>query len=182
MVTPEDVAGHIAVVLDAATQALAEEGSGGYNAMILHMNRLDSQAREALQARLEQHLWPIVEKLENDQPLAAAEQEMLQILLVGDAKSYVKTEDQVESWKGEVKRLIEEIRRVQAGGLEGFDNLMRLQALGREAMRVLPDLAYYYQEQERARRFDEAMRGDLDREARRTLANLVKEMLTSDKV
>jgi hypothetical protein len=123
-----------------------------------------------------------VEKLDNDQPLAAAEQEMLQILLVGDAKSYVKTEDQVESWKGEVKRLIEEIRRVQAGGLEGFDNLMRLQALCREALRVLPDLAYYYQEQERVRRFDEAMRGDLDREARRTLANLVKEMLTSDKL
>lgn len=182
MVTSAEVGSQIDMVLQAAGQALDAAGSGGYNALISHLNTLDSQAREALQARLEQHLWPIVEKLENDQPLAAAEQDMLQLLLVGDAKSYVKTEDQVDNWRSEARRLMEEIRRVQAEGLEGLDSLMRLQALCREAMRVLPDLAYYYEEQERARRFEEAMRSQLDRETRRTLANLIKEMLTSDKV
>ena len=121
-----------------------------------------------------------MEKLENDLPLAAAEQEMLRMLLVGDAESYVKLENQVEGWQGEVQRLFEEIRRLQGEGLESLDSLMRLQALCREAMRVLPDLAFYYQEQERIRRFDEAMRGELDREARRLLANLIREMLTSE--
>ncbi len=182
MVTPADVDSQIETVLQAAAQALDSAGSGGYNAVITHLSRLDGQAREALQARLEQHLWPVVEKLENDQPLAAAEQEMLQLLLVGDAKSYVKAEAQVENWRSEARRLLEEIRRVQADGLEGLDNLIRLQALCREAMRVLPDLAFYYEERERARRFEEAMQDELDRETRRTLANLIKEMLTSDKV
>ncbi|MFN8457294.1 MAG: hypothetical protein U0401_21990 [Anaerolineae bacterium] len=71
---------------------------------------------------------------------------------------------------------------MQAEGLEGLDSLIHLPALCAEAMRVLPDLAYYYEEQERARRFDEAIRGQLDRETRRTLANLIKEMLTSDRL
>lgn len=182
MGTSVEVSSLIDGLLQVAGQALNTADSGGYNALISHLNALDSQAREALQARLEEHLWPIVEKLENDQPLAAAEQEMLQLLLVGDAKSYVKTESQVESWRSETRRLVEEIRRVQAEGLEGLDSLIHLQALCREAMRVLPDLAYYYEEQERARRFDEAIRGQLDRETRRTLANLIKEMLTSDRL
>lgn len=182
MVTSADVGSQIDVVLRAAGQALDTAGSGEYNAVISQLNRLDSQAREALQARLEQHLWPVVEKLENDQPLAAAEQEMLQLLLVGDAKSYVKTEAHVDNWRSEAKRLMEEIRRLQAEGLEGLDSLMRLQALCRETMRILPDLAFYYEEQERARRFEQAMGGELDRETRRILANLIKEMLTSDKV
>lgn len=182
MVTSAKVGSQIDIVLQAAGRALSATDSGSYNALISHLNTLDSQAREALQARLDEHLWPIVAKLENDQPLAAAEQEILQLLLVGDAKAYLKTEDQVENWRSEAGRLIEEIRRVQAEGLEGLDRLMGLQALCREAMRVLPDLAYYYQEQERARRFEAAMRGQLDRETRRTLANLIKEMLTSDKV
>jgi hypothetical protein len=59
---------------------------------------------------------------------------------------------------------------------------MHLQALCHEAMRILPDLAFYCEEKERARRFDEAMRGAIDRDTRRTLANLIKEMLISEKI
>lgn len=182
MATTEDVISHIDQALAAASQALKIEDSAAYGTAIRQVGQLDAQAREALQTRLNDHLWPVVAKLENGDPLAAAEQDMLQTLLVGDAKSYVKYEDRVESWKSEVERLAEEIRRLQAGGLGELSSLTQLQALCREAMRILPDLAFYYEEQERARRFDEAMAGAIDRDTRRVLANLIKEMLASAKM
>lgn len=182
MATTHDVVAQIEQALAAAGHALKAEDSTAYQAAMTQVGQLDAQAREALQTRLNDHLWPVVAKLENGEPLAAAEQDMLQTLLVGDAKSYVKSENRVESWKGQIERLAEEIRRLQAGGLNELSSLTQLQALCREAMRLLPDLAFYYEEQERARRFDQAMAGAIDRDTRRTLANLIREMLTSDKV
>lgn len=182
MATMPDVISQIDQTLAAAEQSLKAENSVAIQAAIAQVGQLDAQARETLQARLNEHLWPVVAKLENGDSLAAAEQDMLQTLLVGDAKSYVKNEDRVESWKSEIERLAEEIRRLQAGGLNELSSLTRLQALCREAMRILPDLAFFYEEKERAHRFDEAMRGAIDRDTRRTLANLIKEMLASDKV
>jgi hypothetical protein len=181
MATTQDVVAQIEQALAAAGQALKVEDSAVYQTAMIQVGQLDTQAREALQTRLNDHLWPVVAKLENGEPLAAAEQDMLQTLVVGDAKSYIKFENRVESWKGEIERLAEEIRRLQAGGLNELSSLTQLQALCREAMRILPDLAFYYEEQERARRFDQAMAGAIDRDTRRTLANLIREMLTSDK-
>jgi hypothetical protein len=120
--------------------------------------------------------------LESGTPLAAAEQDMLQLFMVGDAKYYVKYENDVENWQNEVKRLVEEMKRLQAGGLTELDSLMHLRALCYEAMRILPDLAFYFGEKERARKFDEAVRGAIDRDTRRFLANLIKDMLASDKI
>ncbi len=182
MATIQEVISQLDQTVGAANQALETEASAGYNAAIMQVNQLESQAREALQGKLSNPLWPIVEKLENDIPLAAAEQDMLQTLMVGDAHYYVKYENDVERWKEEIKRLVEALRRLQAGGLDELNSLMHLQALCREAVRVLPALAFYYEEKERARRFEEAIRNAIDRDTRRMLANLIKEMLTSDKV
>lgn len=176
-----DVISQIDQTVAAAEQSLKAENSVAIHAAIAQVGQLDAQARETLQARLNDHLWPVVAKLENGDALAAAEQDMLQTLVVGDAKYYVKYEDNVATWKAEIERLTESIRRLQAAGLSDLDSLMHLQALCHEAMRILPDLAFFYEEKERVRRFDEAMRGAIDRDTRRTLANLIKEMLTSDK-
>jgi hypothetical protein len=59
---------------------------------------------------------------------------------------------------------------------------MHLRTLCREATRIVPDLAFYYREKERVRKFDEAVRGAIDRDTRRTLANMIKDMLASDKI
>ncbi|MCK6624411.1 MAG: cytochrome P450 [Anaerolineae bacterium] len=182
MATMPDVISQIDQTLAAAEQSLKAENSVAIQAAIAQVSQLDAQARETLQARLNEHLWPVVAKLENGDSLAAAEQDMLQTLLVGDAKSYVKNEDRVDTWKSEIERLVEEIRRLQATDLNELSSLTRLQALCREVMRILPDLVFFYEEKERVHRFDEAMRGAIDRDTRRTLANLIKEMLASDKV
>lgn len=182
MAAMDDVTARINEIADMATRSLEAEASTGYEMLSSHVHKLEAQAREAFQAKLGDHFWPIVEKLENGVPLAAAEQDMLQLFVVGDAKYYVKYENDVENWKHEINRLLEEIKRLQASGLAEMDSLMHLRALCREAMRVLPDLAFYYREKERVHKFDEALRGAIDRDTRRFLANLIKDMLASDKI
>jgi hypothetical protein len=135
-----------------------------------------------MQAKLSSHFWPVVEKLENGDPLATAEQDMLQMLLVGEAKYYVKSEKDVQHWQQEVARLVEEIRRLGAGNLDELETLLHLQALCREAARIVPDLTFYFGEKERVQRFEEAIHSAIDRDTRRMLANLIKEMLASDKL
>jgi hypothetical protein len=119
-------------------------------------------------------------KLEEGEALTAAEQDMLEMMVVGEAKYYVKSENDVENWTNEVKRLVEAIEGLAASGLDDIDALMRLRALCREAQRVVPDLAFYYREQDRVRKFKEATAGAIDVEARRMLANLIKDMMSSD--
>jgi hypothetical protein len=182
MTTIDDVAAQINQTADMAARSLEAAASAGYEALNAHVRDLEAQAREAFQAKLGEHFWPVVEKLESGTPLAAAEQDMLQLFMVGDAKYYVKYENEVENWQNEVKRLVEEMKRLQASGLTELDSLMHLRALCHEAMRILPDLAFYFGEKERARKFDEAVRGAIDRDTRRTLANLIKDMLASDKI
>jgi hypothetical protein len=176
------VAAQITETADVAAGSLAAETSAGYDALDQQMRALESLAREAFQAKLSDHFWPVVEKLESGIPLASAEQDMLQLFMVGDAKYYIKYENDVENWKNEIKHRVEEMKRLQVAGLNDFDSLMHLRALCREAMRLVSDLAFYYREKERARKFDEAVRGAIDRDTRRTLANMIKDMLASDKI
>jgi hypothetical protein len=182
MATTDEVAAQITGTADVATRSLEAEASAGYDALDQEMRTLESLAREAFQAKLGDHFWPLVEKLESGIPLASAEQDMLQLFMVGDAKYYVKYENDVENWKAEIKRLLEEMKHLQAAGLNDFDSLMHLRTLCREATRIVPDLAFYYREKERVRKFDEAVRGAIDRDTRRTLANMIKDMLASDKI
>ena len=80
------------------------------------------------------------------------------------------------------RRLIEAFRKQQASGVDEIDSLMRLRALCREALRVLPDLAYYFRERERIQQFEDATRDAIDVETRRALANLIKDMMDSDEM
>jgi hypothetical protein len=81
-----------------------------------------------------------------------------------------------------LERLVEEIENLQTTGLDDVDTLLKVQARCREAIRVIPDLAFYFREQERAKRFQEATTGTLDKDSSRLLANLIKEMMSSSKM
>ncbi len=182
MATPLDITARINQMVKIAQQSLETEASLGFETLDQSIHELEDVAREAMQARLSSHFWPIIEKLENGDSLAAAEQDMLQMLLVGEAQYYIKSEGDVEQWKEEVARLVEEIRRLEASGMEELDSMLRLQAICRELQRLVPDLTFYFGEKERVQRFNEAIHSAIDRDTRRLLANLIKDMLNSDKL
>ena len=179
MVDVQDVDQKINELLEAAAQTFRDENESRYERVQALINDLEGLAREAFQAKLDDMYWPILAKLEEGQPLTAAEQDILELLMVGDAKYYLRSEQDVELWRNELKRQVEELKKQQALGLDEIDSLMRIRAICREALRVVPDMAYYFREKERVRKFDDMTRSAIDVETRRSLANLIKEMMES---
>ncbi len=178
----KDVDAKINEVVETAGRVFKQEHVANYRSLQELVVSLEGLARETFQAKLDDMYWPILEKLEDGLPLTAAEHNILELLMVGEAKYYLRYENDVENWRNEVKRLVEELKRQQAAGLDEIDSLMRLRALCREALRVLPDLTYYFREKERVRQFEDATRDAIDVETRRALANLIKDMMDSDEI
>ncbi len=180
MATAQDVAVIINRVVNTTQQAVGAATEESYEALGNDIQQLEAAAREAFQANLDELFWPVLTKLEEGEALTAAEQDMLEMMVVGEAKYYVKSENDVENWTGEVKRLVGAIEDLAAKGLDDIDALMRIRALCRETQRVVPDLAFYYREQDRVKKFEAATAGAIDVDARRLLANLIKDMMSSD--
>lgn len=182
MIDVKDVEVKIDHLLTVAENSFKQETEANYQTFQNQIDALEGLAREAFQAKLGNMVWPIVEKLEEGQALTTAEHEVLELLIVGEAEYYLKSENELDHWRTELKRLLAEIRKQQALGLDEIDSLMKVRALCREALRVLPDMAYYFREKERVQTFRESIRGAIDTETRRRLANLIKEMIESDQI
>jgi len=182
MPNAHDVDSKIDEVINVSNQSFNTETEAHYQEFQDQIDALEGLARETFQAKLENMYLPILAKLEEGESLTAAEHNILELLVVGEAEYYLKYENELEHWRGELKRLIEEIKKQRAEGLEEIDGLMRLRALCREAMRILPDMTYYFREKERIRKFEEMTKGAIDVETRRSLANLIKEMMESDQL
>lgn len=182
MSNTQQVDDQINKLVQVASGSFKADSSAGYQALQAEINALEGVAREAFQAKLDDMYWSILDKLEDGQPLTTAEHNILELLMVGEAKYYLKSENDVDRWRAELNRLVEEIKKQQVTGVDEIDSLLRLRALCREATRVIPDIGYYFHELERVRQFEEATRGAIDVETRRLLANLIKDMMESDQV
>ncbi|MBN1486930.1 MAG: hypothetical protein JW981_04760 [Anaerolineae bacterium] len=144
--------------------------------------KLDTDIREAFQELLRKHYKPIISKLENGGRLSQEERNALELLIVGEAKFYVDLENDYENWVREIGRLVSEIEKLQTAGLATVEDILHLQALCRDARNVLPDIAFYLREQERVKYFQSAMLDSLDMESRRFLADMIRGMMTSDRL
>ena len=177
-----DVDAKINELIETATISFKDENEARYQKFQAYIEQLEGLAREAFQAKLDRMYWSILDKLEEGKALTTAEHNILELLMIGEAKYYLKYEHNIEQWRNELKRLMEELKKQQAAGLDEIDSLMKVRALCREALRVVPDMAYYFREKERIRRFEEVTRDAIDTETRRALANLIKDMMESDEM
>ncbi|HMR65395.1 MAG TPA: hypothetical protein PKE64_15415 [Anaerolineae bacterium] len=182
MPTSQEVDVKIDTLLGVSSQTLKQESDAHYQQLQTEIAELEALAREVFQARLEGLYLSIIQKLEDGQALTTAEHDILEMLVVGEARYYLRVENEVEHWRSELKRLLEELKKQQIAGLDEIDSLMKVRALCRETMRVVPDLAYYFREKERVRSFEQATREAIDLDTRRALANLIKDMMASDKL
>lgn len=182
MATTSNVANQINKIVETAGRVFDIATDQNYEMLSGDIQTLEGLAREAFQTRLDELLRPILAKLENDVPLTATEQDTLKLVIVGEAQYYVKSENDVENWQAEAKRLVKALEELQLADLDEIDTLLKMQALCREAMRVVPDLAFYFRQKERVENFEQTTAGRMDAETGRMLANLIKEMLSSDKM
>jgi hypothetical protein len=173
------VSATIQKTLELASRCAGAETSDNYGALGDQVEELEGQAREVFQSRMD--FASLLPKLKAGKPLTPADLKTLELLIVGDAESYVKDEPEVEHWKSELQRVLGEIGKLQSDSLD-VDGLMRLRALCREARQALADLVFYYDARERATKFQEATRGPVDPEGYRVLTGIVEQMLLSDKM
>jgi hypothetical protein len=162
-----------------ASHCTEAESSENYGTLEDQVGDLDNRAREAFQAKMD--FASLLPKLEKAQPLTSADLKTLELLIVGDAEYYLKYETEVEHWKGELKRVLGEMDKIQSSELD-VEGLMHLRALCREAREVLADLVFYLDAKERTSKFQAATQGAIDAEGYRFLAKIVRQMWASEKM
>ena len=162
-----------------ASRCTQAESSDNYGALGDQVEELESQAREAFQSRMD--FASLLPKLKAGKPLTPADLKALELLIVGDAEYFLKYETEFDHWKSEIQQLVGEISKLQSIDLD-VDGLMHLRALCGEVRRVLPAVVYYLDQKERASKFQQATHGPIDAESFRVLAEIIEQMLVSDKM
>jgi hypothetical protein len=166
-------------VLDLVARCNAAESSDNYEFLEEEIDELEAHARQAVNAKMD--FKSLLAKLVGGLPLTPADLKTLELLIVGDAEYYLKYESEIEEWKTQVKRVLDQIANLQTSTLD-VDSLMHVRALCREAHEVLSDLVYYFDAKERTAKFKIATQGQIDPDGYRFLAEIVQEMLASDKM
>jgi len=174
----EQLGATIQKTLELASRCAQAETSDNYGALGDQVEELEGQAREAVQSHVD--FASLLPKLKAGKPLTPADLQALELLIVGDAESFLKYETEFDLWKGEIKQLVGEISKLQSD--LDVDGLMHLRALCDEVRRVLPAVVYYLDKKERTKKFQEATREAIDPEGYRVLAEIVEQMLLSDKM
>jgi hypothetical protein len=166
-------------VQEQAARCAATENSDNYGDLDGQVESLEGQAREAIQAKLA--ISAVLAKLKERKPLGADDLKTLELLIVGDAESFLKYEADLDGWKKEADQLITEIANLQSSELD-IDGLMHLRALCQELRRVLPNIVYYLDQKERTAKFQAATQGPLDADGYRVLSEIVEAMASSEKI
>jgi type I site-specific restriction endonuclease len=175
----DQVSAGIQKISEQASLCGQAETSDNYGALADQIEEVEASAREVFESELD--IASLLRKLKEAKPLSAADLKTLELLIVGDAEYYLKYETELEHWKNEIKEVLAEIAKLQSSNFD-VDNLMHLRALCREAARVLPAIVFYFDQKERAAKFQAATKDPLDADAYRFLAQIVEEMLVSDKM
>jgi hypothetical protein len=169
--------------LELASRCTQAETSDNYGLLGDQVGDLENETREAFQSKM--NFGSLLPKLKAGKPLTPDDLKTLELLIVGDAEYFLKYETEFDHWKSEIQQLIGEISKFRSG-LQGsdldVDGLLHLRALCGEVRRVLPAVVYYLDQKERARKFQEATGGPIDAEGYRVLAEIIEQMLLSDKM
>jgi hypothetical protein len=173
------VSAAIQKTLELSSRCQQVETSDNYGALEDQVGDLEGRAREMVQSQL--NIAALLPKLKQAKPLTPDDIKTLELLVVGDAESYLKYETEVEHWKAELQRVLGEIGKLRASPLS-VDDLMHLRALCREAREALADLVFYFDAKERTSKFQTATQGPIDAEGYRVLAEIVSAMISSDKM
>jgi hypothetical protein len=155
------------------------ETSDNYGALGDQVEELEAQARESFQSKMD--FASLLPKLKAGKTLTPADLKTLELLIVGDAEAFLKYETEFDGWKSEIRQLMAEISKLQKDDLD-VDGLMHLRALCGEVGRILPAVVYYLDQRERASKFQQATQAPIDPGASRILAEIVEQMLVSDKM
>lgn len=154
--------------------------SGGtaedYETLEQHVNRLESALRELEQSQLSAPVEQAIKSLSAGRALSPEEQAAVRAIIVGDAESYLKMENNFKEWQAELQRLQSEMERLARS--PNADAIHELRGVVKDAARLMPNIRSYAEEKDRLNRFNAAF-AQLDDGNRELLVTLLREKLSS---
>lgn len=172
----------MSVVYTQGNQSLQTDTADTYERLYLHIHELEGMARETFQYQFRRDYEAVVKKLKNNEQLSQDDEKLIAQLLIADAKSYVKHAGDFETWKDQIERLLKEVKSIQDQGIRTTDDLLHIQALCRDLRAVLPDITFYLRERERIQGYEQNDLNALSPELKSLLAEVVKNIMESDKM
>ena len=169
----QDFAATVSEALDAAARCAGAETSDNYAILGERLDELETLAKRSLQSHVSYE--PLARKLRDGTALTPDELQTLRSLIVGDAEYYLKYDDDFDRSKGELTRIVEQIRQLQSHEPDAA-TLRHVAVLCREASTLLAATEHYLEQKERVQHFEQTTRGPIDREAGQTLARLIEGM------
>lgn len=112
--------------------------------------------REYTQELNSQEIKKLAQKIKGSDPLSIKDIELLRLCIIGDAESYVNVENSVPEWKTELQRVMTQVSAYTTENPSVAD-VLRLQALLRDADRVIDDLCFYASQKDRVEKFNTAV-------------------------
>jgi hypothetical protein len=153
---------------------------GYYSKMTAPLVALEDHLREQMQAETSQQISMIINKLESDEDITDSDLMLVRLWLVGDAASYVQMENDYQGWLQELNRLFGVIEQLKGQELS-LENMYKLSGSARDAIRVMGDIVFFKQQQERTNKFDNAST-NLNSENKLIVAKILKQKLESDQM
>ena len=98
-----DISALTAQVSAALNSAREAKTSTEYDLLAHRISDLGAAARELMQASLSNQYLGIVRKLESNQPLDDDELKLIELIIVGEAESFLRHESDIAQWQEELE-------------------------------------------------------------------------------
>lgn len=151
--------------------------AASYQRVAAIFSELEVQLREYIQDITKDEINKIIQKLETGKEITKEELKFIKLWIVGDAEYYVKLENNFNDWLSELKRIVNEINKINDSKLD-FETASHLRAILEDGKRVIYDIAFFLEKKERIANFEESTL-ELDKEERDLLVKLLSKKLTS---
>lgn len=155
-----------------------ETEQGVFNKITEPLVALENDSRELMQSKTSEEISAIIGKLDSNITITDADMRLIRLWIVGDAESYVRMENDYQGWLDELNRLFSVLKDLQDQELT-LENMQKISGTARDAIRVIGDIVYFKQQQERINKFENATK-DLNSENKLILANILRQKLASD--
>ena len=152
-------------------------GEGRLHQISLELAKLDDDLREGIQEETSVEMAEIIGKLDDDDEITPEELALIRIWMVSDAEFYVQLENDFHDWISEINRLFSHINSLNQRELTP-ESMGQISGSIRDALRVIADVVFFRQQEQRIQRFERATR-TLDSEDKQHLSRLLRQKFRS---
>ena len=153
---------------------------GYFNKVTTQLVSLGDYLREQTQAETSEKISTIINKLKSNEEITDSDLMLIRLWIVGDAASYVQIENNYQDWLEELNRLFGVIEDLKLKDLS-LENIYKLQGTVRDAIRVIGDIVFFKQQQDRINKYENASK-NLSSENKLVIAKILKKQLESEEM